>query len=76
MVINKLAELRFETTMEEVHGILVIEIIEAAMVPLEQGNVLIDGTFLVQISDLVKSVFGVIGIDETLAELVLENLIG
>ncbi|KAG0079302.1 hypothetical protein BGZ93_003224, partial [Podila epicladia] len=36
MVIDELAELRFKTTTEEVHGILVIEIIEVAMVPLEQ----------------------------------------
>lgn len=76
MVIDKLVELRLKSTMEESNSVSVIKIIQAAMVPLKQGNILIDRSFLVQISDLVESDFSIIGIDEMLVELVLENLIG
>ena len=76
MVVDKLAELRLETTMEEADGISVIQVIQVALVPFKQGNILIDRFFLVQVLDQIKGVFSIIGIDKVLMELVLENLIG
>ena len=46
MVIDQLAELRFETTMEEMDGILVIEVAKMALILHEQGNILSNGLFL------------------------------
>lgn len=46
VVVNELADLRLETTMEETYGILVIEVVQAATVPFKQGNVLVDRSFL------------------------------
>ena len=57
MIIDKLVELRFETTMEKADSISIVKVSQAAPVPLQQGNVLIDRTFLAQVSDQIESVF-------------------
>ena len=68
VVVNQLAELRFQTITEEAYCVLVSEFSQVAMVSREQGYVFIDRTFLLQVFDLVKGVFSVIGINETLME--------
>jgi hypothetical protein len=76
MVVNELAELRLETSTEKAYGVSVIEVSQVALVPLKQGNILTDGFFLAQVSDQIKGIFGIIGIDGALMELVLKNLTG
>jgi len=62
--------------MEESYGILVGEVSQVAMVSCEQGYVFTDRAFLLQVPDLVKSIFSIIGINKVLMEFELEDLIG
>ncbi len=76
VVIHQLAELGFQAATEESYGILVGEVGQAGTESREQGYVLANRTFLLQVFDLVEGVFGIVGINEALTELKLENLIG
>ena len=76
MIVNQLADLWFETTTEETNGVSVIEMCSATTISFEEGDILANRPLLTQVTDLVKSVFSVIGVNKTLAEFSLEDLVG